>query len=87
MSKNEFPVRMCCGCMQRRPKEELIRIVRMNESVSVDYSKKGSGRPAYICADAVCIEKAKKRKTFSRNLKCEISDNLYDELLKLADRK
>lgn len=87
MSKNNTPVRMCCGCMERKPKEEFIKIVRSEGKALIDFSKKSGGRGAYVCANENCIKNAKKRKAFSRNLKCEIEDNLYDELLKLADGK
>lgn len=85
MGKNENPVRMCSGCMVRRPKEELIRIVRIDKNVFVDFSKKANGRGVYVCPRCDCIEKAKKKKWFQRSLKCEVSNDIYDELIKLAD--
>lgn len=74
--------------MTRRPKSELIKIVRTKSGdVVVDYTNKSEGRGAYVCADAKCMEKAKKRRAFSRNLKCETGDVLYDELLKIVNGK
>ena len=86
MAKNIVPTRMCSGCMIRRPKAELLRIVRnCDENVCVDYDKKSEGRGAYVCPDAICIKKAEKKNGFSRTLKTKVLPEIYDELLKLAD--
>ncbi len=87
MSKNDTPIRMCCGCMERKPKDEFIKIIRADGKAFIDLSKRRDGRGAYVCVNENCIKIAKKKRAFSRNLKCEIEDNLYDELLKLADGK
>ena len=86
MAKNIVPTRMCSGCMIRRPKEELMRVVKNSDgSVSVDYSKKTQGRGAYVCPDADCIKKAEKKNGFSKTLKTKVFPEIYGELLKLAD--
>ena len=86
MAKNIVPTRMCSGCMIRRPKEELLRVVRNSDGiVFVDTSKKSEGRGAYVCPDAYCIKKAEKKNGFSRTLKTKVLPEIYDELLKLAD--
>jgi len=86
MAKNIVPTRMCSGCMIRRPKEELLRVVRNSDGiVFVDTSKKSEGRGAYVCPDADCIKKAEKKNGFSRTLKTKVLPEIYDELLKLAD--
>ena len=86
MAKNIVPTRMCSGCMTRRPKSELLRVVRdCDGNVSVDFDKKADGRGAYVCPDAVCIKKAEKKNGFSRTLKTKILPEVYSELLKLAD--
>lgn len=86
MAKNIVPTRMCSGCMIRRPKEELLRVVQNSDGiVSVDTSKKSEGRGAYVCPDADCIKKAEKKNGFSRTLKTKVLPEIYDELLKLAD--
>ena len=86
MSKNPYPTRMCSGCMTRRPKEELIRIVRTKDGKAiVDITGKADGRGAYVCPDENCIKKAEKKNRFPRDLKCEVSKDIYDVLINLAD--
>lgn len=86
MSKNPYPTRMCSGCMTRRPKEELIRIVRTKDGKAiVDTTGKADGRGAYVCPDENCIKKAEKKNWFPRNLKCEVDKDIYNVLKNLAD--
>lgn len=85
MAKNIVPTRMCSGCMTRRPKTELLRIVRSGDKVLTDFSQKAEGRGAYVCPDTSCIKKAEKKNRFSRSLKIKIPPGIYDELIRLAD--
>ena len=72
---------MCTGCMEMKPKKELIRIVKSPEGeVSVDLTGKKSGRGAYICRSKECLEKAFKTKRLSRNLDVVISEEVAEEL-------
>ncbi len=81
MKVKKIPLRMCTGCMEMKPKKELIRVVKSNEGdVSVDLTGKKSGRGAYICKDIQCLEKAFKTKKLSRNLDVTISDEIYKRL-------
>ena len=81
MKVQKIPLRMCTGCMEMKPKKELIRIVKTPEGeVSVDLTGKKSGRGAYICKSTECLEKAFKTKRLSRNLDISISEEIYDKL-------
>lgn len=81
MKVKKIPQRMCTGCMEMKPKKELIRIVKSPEGeVSVDLTGKKSGRGAYICKDEECLAKAFKTKRLSRNLEVQISDEIYNAL-------
>ena len=69
MKVKKIPLRMCTGCMEMKPKKELIRVVKTPEGeVTVDLTGKKSGRGAYICRNIECLEKAFKAKRLSRNL-------------------
>ena len=59
----KVPERQCVGCRAKRPKSELIRIVRPAESQTAELDRTGkkSGRGAYICPSADCLKKARKR--------------------------
>ena len=81
MKVKKIPLRMCTGCMEMKPKEELIRVVKSPEGeVSVDLTGKKSGRGAYICKDKECLEKAFKAKRLSRNLDIAIDEVIYNRL-------
>ena len=75
------PERKCMGCNEKRPKTELIRIVRTPEGeILLDGKGKVSGRGVYICPEKKCFEKAKKAKRFERSLEVEIPESVYEEL-------
>jgi len=81
MKIKKIPLRMCTGCMEMKPKKELIRVVKSpEEEVSVDLTGKKSGRGAYICKNSQCFEKAFKTKRLSRNLDIAINEEIYNRL-------
>lgn len=81
MKVKKIPLRMCTGCMEMKPKKELIRVVKSQENeVSVDLTGKKSGRGAYVCKNLECLEKSFKTKRLSRNLDVPISEEIYDRL-------
>lgn len=81
MKVKKIPQRMCTGCMQMKPKKELIRIVKNKDNeVSIDMTGKKPGRGAYICKDIECLEKAVKQKRLEKNLERKIDDDLYAKL-------
>lgn len=81
MKIKKIPLRMCNGCMEMKPKKELIRVVKNNEGeVSVDLTGKKSGRGAYVCKSIECFEKAFKAKRLNKNLQINISQEIYDKL-------
>jgi len=48
--------------------------------VSLDLTGKKSGRGAYICPNPDCLKKARKTRKISRSLKCEIPEEVYEQL-------
>lgn len=81
MKVKKIPMRMCNGCMEMKPKKELIRIVKNSEGIlSVDLTGKKPGRGAYICRDAQCLEKAIKSKRINKNLETNVSEEIYANL-------
>lgn len=81
MKVKKLPQRMCTGCMEMKPKKELIRVVRSKEGeISIDLVGKKPGRGAYICRDKECLAKAYKTKRLERNLEVSISDEIYNKL-------
>ena len=74
----KIPERQCMGCNEKKPKPDLLRVVRAPDgSVSLDFTGKKSGRGAYICRDMNCLRKAVKTRRLSRSLECEIPDEVF----------
>ncbi|WP_291584282.1 RNase P modulator RnpM [Clostridium sp. UBA6640] len=81
MKVKKIPQRMCTGCMEMKPKKELIRVVRNKEGeISIDTTGKKPGRGAYICKSIECLEKSIKAKRLERNLEGKISDDIFERL-------
>ena len=80
--KKKIPERKCVGCAEKKTKNELIRIVRLPDEngVVIDRTGKKSGRGAYICPNAMCLKKAKKR--LEASLDCKIPDDIFEKLEK-----
>ena len=81
--QKKIPQRQCMGCRERKPKRELIRIVRTTDgNVTVDFGGKLNGRGAYICPDVECLKKVQKSKALERSLETSIPEAVYDRLCK-----
>ncbi len=81
MPAKKVPMRMCVGCREMKPKKELLRIVRSPEGeLCVDRTGKVSGRGAYICANAECLNRARKIKALERALEHGIEDEVFSRL-------
>lgn len=69
------------GCGEKKPKKELLRVVRTPEGeILIDAKGKLSGRGVYICPKIGCLEKAKKAKRFERSLETAIPEDVYASL-------
>ena len=81
MKAKKVPLRMCSGCSERKPKKELVRVVRSPEGeISLDETGKKPGRGAYLCGSADCLKRARKAKRLERTLACQIPPDIYDNL-------
>ena len=77
----KVPLRTCMGCNEKKPKKELIRVVKNKEgNLSIDKTGKADGRGAYICDSVECLEKVIKSKRLSKVLEQEISEEIYNNL-------
>jgi len=66
--------------MTSKPKKDLIRIAAYEGRVSIDRTGKAKGRGIYLCPDKECMEKARKKKSLSRGLKTDISNEQMEQL-------
>ena len=81
--QKKIPPRQCMGCRERKPKKEMIRVVRGTDgTVSLDFSGKMNGRGAYICPNLECRKKVQKSKALERSLEVPIPDEVYARLQK-----
>ena len=81
--QKKIPQRQCMGCRERKPKRDMIRIVRTPEGVvSLDFGGKMNGRGAYICPNPECLKKVQKAKALDRSLEVTIPDEVYERLSK-----
>ena len=81
--QKKIPQRQCMGCRERKPKRDMIRIVRGTDGqVHLDFSGKMNGRGAYICPDPECLKKVRKSKALDRSLEVPIPEEVYERLEK-----
>ena len=84
----KIPLRTCMGCNDKKPRKELIRIVKNKDGIiTIDETGKQEGRGAYICNNIDCLEKVVKSKRLERALEKEISQDVYENLKKIIIEK
>ena len=81
MSVKKVPMRMCIGCREMKPKNELIRVVKAPDGeIKLDFTGKQSGRGAYICKCANCLKKAQKVNSFAKAFETAVPASIYERL-------
>jgi len=85
MIKNlKIPVRTCIGCKCKKPKKEMIRIIRTPDGkIEIDKTGKKSGRGAYLCCSVECLDIAFRENSLNKSLKQDIPRQTLDELRKV----
>ena len=79
--QRNIPQRQCVGCRTMKDKKALVRIVKTPEGeICVDATGKKSGRGAYICPDAQCLQKARKSRALERAFETAIGEDIYAAL-------
>ena len=79
--EKRIPMRQCMGCRERKPKREMLRVVRSPEgTVSLDFRGKAPGRGAYVCPNPECLKKAVRSKALERNLEVPIPPEVLERL-------
>ena len=81
--QKKIPQRQCMGCRERKPKRDMIRVVRGTDgTVSLDFGGKMNGRGAYVCPDMECLKKALRSKALDRALEVTIPQEVITRLEK-----
>jgi len=57
--KAHTPTRTCLGCRRRRPKGEMVRLVRRADG-RVRADRTAPGRGGYVCTEPECLERGLK---------------------------
>lgn len=84
----KIPLRLCIGCREKKPKKELVRVVRTPAGeVVLDLTGKKSGRGAYICPQSSCFNKALKGKRLEKNLQHQVSEEVVAEIAGLLEQQ
>lgn len=77
----KVPIRRCVGCGEGKPKKDLVRVVHTKEGeIFLDTTGRQNGRGAYVCHNAECLAKARKRKSLERAFAAEIPNEVYQRL-------
>ncbi len=77
----KIPMRSCVGCMQKKDKRDLVRVIRTPEGeIKLDVTGRANGRGAYICPDPACLKKAEKKGSLSRTLEQAVPQEIYAAL-------
>ena len=83
MKVRKIPERRCLGCGVSYPKRDLIRVVRTPEGrIELDVTGKKNGRGAYICKNAECFKKARKKDRLKTSLGAAPSEEILDRIQK-----
>lgn len=79
--KKKIPLRMCTGCGEMKPKQEMVRVVKSPEGeIFLDLTGKKPGRGAYVCRNVQCLKAARKARRFEKAFSCKIPDEVYDRM-------
>ena len=73
----KIPLRMCIACRELKEKRSMLRVVKSDDKIFIDFSSKAAGRGAYICDNPECIKKLKKGRLLNKVFSCNVDDSVY----------
>jgi len=83
MRTKQYPLRTCLGCGQKGLKGELIRIVIVDGTLTIDEKGKLPGRGAYLCPRGDCVDLLlKKRGRLSYSLRTSLPRDAEEDFLR-----
>ena len=91
--EKHIPIRMCIVTKERKPKMELMRLVRVGDGVKVDPKGKERGRGANICMKEDVFDEAVKKGLIEKALKLgkrlskEEVNELREDFLKAVEER
>lgn len=87
MKSRHIPLRLCTGCYEMKPKNELIRITQMKcdpKMLFIDMKGKAPGKGAYVCKNIDCVKNLKKSHKIERIFSQRVPEAFYAELEEVA---
>ncbi|MDE6598198.1 MAG: YlxR family protein [Clostridia bacterium] len=73
----KIPLRMCIACRELKEKRSMLRVVKNDDKIFIDFSSKAAGRGAYICDNPECIKKLKKGRLLNKVFSCNVDEGVY----------
>ncbi len=84
--QRHVPERTCVVCRSKRPKQELVRLVRASSgSIAPDSAGRAPGRGAYLCRASACWDAAATGGQLSGALKTSFSNRDREQLRTFAE--
>ena len=87
MNKKAPVYRTCIVTREKLLKEDLFRVVKVNNVVYFDKNQNMQGRGTYIKKDLSTILLAQKKHSLSKGLKREVDDSIYLELIQALSKE
>lgn len=87
MNKKRPVYRICVVTREKLLKEEMFRVVKIDNRVLVDIHQNIKGRGAYIKKDLKTIETSYKRHSLSKALKIDVKEDIYLSLVQLLAKE
>ncbi|MEL6496155.1 MAG: YlxR family protein [Cyanobacteria bacterium J06623_7] len=76
---NQINYRQCVSCKKIAPKQDFWRIVRVGREGKI-YLDRGMGRSAYLCPNAACLTRAKRKNRLRASLRTQVPELIYQKL-------
>ena len=80
MTTKKVPLRMCIACRQLFEKRQMLRVVKNEDKIFLDFTSKASGRGAYVCDNPDCVRKLKKQKLLNKVFSSFVDDEIYNAI-------
>ena len=74
-------LRMCLGCRERKPKNQLNRFVIIEDTITEDKTQKYNARGFYICKNDTCKQRVVKNKSLSKKLNRCLMENEINTII------
>jgi len=82
---SHVPERTCVGCRTKRPKTQLLRVVRSANSAELDLLARKPGRGAYFCRQPSCWQAGIQKRGLDRTLRAALAGPERQRLLHALD--